>query len=89
MPRGIEEIRKHLADDIDNVPFLVKLFCDATPENSTEMIKLFQQYGEVVCCVGNGFNLENTPVFAQCDLSIGMEPLPKDCLNVHEEVSVL
>jgi hypothetical protein len=28
MPRGIDEIRKHLADDVDNVPLLVNLFTD-------------------------------------------------------------
>ena len=46
LPRGIENIRPHL-EAMDNVPLLVSLFTDCTPEATTEMLKIMQEYGEV------------------------------------------
>ncbi len=46
LPKGIENIRPHL-ETMDNVPLLVSLFTDCTPSNTTEMLKIMQEYGEV------------------------------------------
>ncbi len=46
LPRGIENIRPHL-ESMDNVPLLVSLFTDCTPESTAEMLKIMQEYGEV------------------------------------------
>ncbi len=46
LPKGIENIRPHL-QNMDNVPLLVSLFTDCTPETTTEMLKIMQEYGEV------------------------------------------
>ncbi|KAB0400688.1 hypothetical protein E2I00_008313, partial [Balaenoptera physalus] len=45
LPRGIHQVRPHL-QNIDNVPLLVPLFTDCTPETMCEMIKIMQEYGE-------------------------------------------
>ncbi|XP_038068108.1 transmembrane protein 94-like [Patiria miniata] len=74
LPRGIENIRPHL-EKVDNVPLLVPLFTDVTPETTQEMLKIMQDYGEVICCLGSSVNLLNMPLFAQADISIGVEPL--------------
>lgn len=66
LPRGIENIRPHL-ECIDNVPLLVSLFTDCTPEATKEMISIMQQYGEVVCVLGSSPNAENIGIFMQAD----------------------
>jgi hypothetical protein len=37
LPHGIEKIKRHIRE-VDNVPLLVKMFSDATPQNTTEMV---------------------------------------------------
>ncbi|XP_071496339.1 transmembrane protein 94-like [Diadema antillarum] len=87
LPRGISNIRPHL-ENIDNVPLLVPLFTDVTPETTREMIQIMQEYGEVVCCLGSSLNLTNAPIFAQADISIGLEPFPPHvCMSNEEAMS--
>ncbi|XP_064632802.1 transmembrane protein 94-like isoform X2 [Lineus longissimus] len=74
LPKGIENIRPHLKN-VDNVPLLVSLFTDCTPEATQEMIKIMQESGEVVCVIGSLGNMRNTPLFLQADISVGIQPL--------------
>ncbi|KAI7850621.1 hypothetical protein BDC45DRAFT_518069 [Circinella umbellata] len=74
LPRGIDQIRRHL-EDVDDIPLHVSLFAECTPEAIKEMIRIFQDYGEVVCCIGNALNAKNTESFALADMSIAMEPM--------------
>ncbi|KAI9298920.1 hypothetical protein K502DRAFT_298739 [Neoconidiobolus thromboides FSU 785] len=74
LPCGIETIRDHL-ENVDDIPLQVSLFAECSPEATVEMIKIFQEYGEVVCCIGNSLNHLNTPAFATADLGIAVEPL--------------
>ncbi len=37
LPHGIEKIKRHIRE-VDNVPLLVKMFSDATPQNTMEMV---------------------------------------------------
>ncbi|XP_067115085.1 endoplasmic reticulum magnesium-transporting P-type ATPase-like [Osmerus mordax] len=69
LPRGIENVRPHL-ENIDNVPLLVPLFTDCTPQTVCEMVKVMQDYGEVVCCLGSSQNINNNNVFLQSDISL-------------------
>ncbi|XP_041363282.1 transmembrane protein 94-like [Gigantopelta aegis] len=79
LPRGIENIRPHLRS-VDNVPLLVNLFTDCTAKTTREMIKILQEYGEVVLCFGSSMNMQNTPIFLQADCSFAIEPLfPQLC----------
>ncbi|XP_072846654.1 transmembrane protein 94 isoform X10 [Pogona vitticeps] len=79
LPRGIHQVRPHL-QNIDNVPLLVPLFTDCTPETMCEMIKIMQEYGEVTCCLGSSANLRNNGLFLQSDISIALDPLyPSRC----------
>ncbi|XP_037663978.1 transmembrane protein 94 isoform X10 [Choloepus didactylus] len=79
LPRGIHQVRPHL-QNIDNVPLLVPLFTDCTPETMCEMIKIMQEYGEVTCCLGSSANLRNSCLFLQSDVSIALDPLyPSRC----------
>uniref|UniRef100_A0A7M4EAC3 Transmembrane protein 94 n=1 Tax=Crocodylus porosus TaxID=8502 RepID=A0A7M4EAC3_CROPO len=102
LPRGIHQVRPHL-QNIDNVPLLVPLFTDCTPETMCEMIKIMQEYGEVTCCLGSSANLRNSCLFLQSDISIALDPLyPSRCswetfgyatsanmMNVSDELSPL
>ncbi|PVU96859.1 hypothetical protein BB559_002232 [Furculomyces boomerangus] len=57
LPRGIDSIRDHLAQ-VDDIPLQVSLFAESSPQATSEMFKIFSDYGEVVCCLSNqlGFN---------------------------------
>lgn len=74
LPRGIENIRPHL-NTVDNVPLQVSLFTDCTPELTQEMVKIMQEYGEIVCVVGSSASKLNTGIFLQANASIAIEPL--------------
>jgi len=39
------------------------------------MMKIFQEYGEVVCCIGSSLNAANAQAFAVADVSVAMEPM--------------
>jgi hypothetical protein len=63
LPRGVENIRSHIKS-VDDVPLLVSLFAECTPKSMKEMIKIFQEHGEVVCCIGSSLNEMNVECFA-------------------------
>ncbi|KAJ3342440.1 hypothetical protein HDU93_002198 [Gonapodya sp. JEL0774] len=63
LPRGIVNIRHHL-QEVDDIPLHVSLFAECSPESTEEMIRIFQEYGEVVCCIGSALNSSNTAAFA-------------------------
>eukprot|EP00095_Tigriopus_kingsejongensis_P007584 maker-scaffold506_size152672-snap-gene-0.29 protein:Tk07584 transcript:maker-scaffold506_size152672-snap-gene-0.29-mRNA-1 annotation:"Uncharacterized protein KIAA0195" len=82
LPRGIENIRPHL-ETMDNVPLLVSLFTDSTAETTKEMVKIMQEYGEVICVMGSSANYKNIPTFLQSDASMAIEPrYPQLCQAV-------
>ncbi|KAM8947320.1 transmembrane protein 94 [Pelodytes ibericus] len=79
LPRGIHQVRPHL-QNIDNVPLLVPLFTDCTPETMCEMIQIMQEYGEVTCCLGSSASNRNSGLYLQSDISISLDPLhPSRC----------
>uniref|UniRef100_A0A3B4ZJ83 Transmembrane protein 94 n=1 Tax=Stegastes partitus TaxID=144197 RepID=A0A3B4ZJ83_9TELE len=79
LPRGIHQVRPHLKN-IDNVPLLVPLFTDCTPDTMCEMMKIMQENKEVTCCLGSSANFRNSRLFVQSDLSIALDPLyPSQC----------
>lgn len=79
LPRGIHQVRPHLKN-IDNVPLLVPLFTDCTPETMCEMMKIMQENREVTCCLGSSANFRNSRLFLQSDISISLDPLyPSQC----------
>jgi len=36
------------------------------------MIRMYQENGEVVACIGNVLNIDNIKIFHQADISMGM-----------------
>ncbi|XP_040885348.1 transmembrane protein 94-like [Toxotes jaculatrix] len=80
LPRGIHQVRPHLKN-IDNVPLLVPLFTDCTPDTMCEMMKIMQENREVTCCLGSSANFRISRLFLQSDISIALDPLyPSQCL---------
>lgn len=80
LPKGIDQIRPHI-ENVDNVPLLVSLFTDCSPVTTYQMISIMQEYGEVVCVLGSGYNMDNMSTFLIADVSIGVEPLfPEVCV---------
>ena len=75
LPRGIENVRPHLKN-VDDIPLHVSLFADCNPSSIAEMIRIFQENGEVVLCVGNSLNLNNAQSFAAADISVTIDALP-------------
>ena len=68
LPRGVEHIREHL-QLVDDVPLHVSLFAECTHKSTREMIKIFQEQGEVVCCIGSSLNDLNVLSFAMVFVS--------------------
>ncbi|KAJ8953919.1 hypothetical protein NQ318_019159 [Aromia moschata] len=82
LPRGIDKIRPHI-ELIDNVPLLVSLFTDCTPTATREMLRIMQDYMEIVCIMGSSENCDNAGIFMQADASISVEPLyPQLCQKI-------
>ncbi|KAJ2693410.1 hypothetical protein GGH99_001168 [Coemansia sp. RSA 1285] len=75
LPRGIESIRPHLAD-VDDIPLQISLFAECTAASTREMVRIFQENGDVVCCIGSALADSNTLTFAAADLAVGVEPIP-------------
>ena len=79
LPKGIHQVRPHLRN-VDNVPLLVPLFTDCTTDAVREMIKIMQENGEVVMCIGNSWGPDNLGVFAQANVSLSIIP-ESTCLH--------
>ncbi len=75
LPHGTEAIREHIKE-VDNVPLLVPLFTDSTPETILEMIDILKEYHETVLCVGTGYRLASATAFEMADLTVIREALP-------------
>ncbi|KAJ2702444.1 hypothetical protein FB645_004263 [Coemansia sp. IMI 203386] len=75
LPRGIESIRPHLAE-VDDIPLQISLFAECAPDSTREMIGIFQENGDVACCIGSALADANTLTFAAADLAVGVEPIP-------------
>ncbi|KAI8848357.1 hypothetical protein BC829DRAFT_217530 [Chytridium lagenaria] len=73
LPRGVENIRSHLRD-VDDVPLHVSLFAECSPDSIREMVKIFQENGEIVCCIGSSLNQYNVDCFALADIAIAVDP---------------
>jgi len=74
MPWGIESIRPHL-QEVDDIPLHAPIFANALQHNIAEMIKIYQENGEVVCCLGNSADGHNSCVFAAADIAMSFEML--------------
>ena len=74
LPKGIKLIRPHI-ENTDNVPLLVPLFTDCIAPSIAEMMLIMQEYGEVVVCIGNSWNVDNIAIFSQANVSIAVEPV--------------
>ncbi len=69
LPRGVENIRGHI-EHVDDVPLHVSLFAECSPTSTQEMMKIFQENGEVVCCVGSSLNAFNVECFAMVNICL-------------------
>ncbi|KAI9998101.1 hypothetical protein PInf_002435 [Phytophthora infestans] len=72
LPHGVEAIKRHLAE-VDNVPLLVSLYTDSTPDTISEMISIFQENHEVVMGVGSSLKESNAPLFSKADLAVALQ----------------
>ncbi len=69
LPKGIENIRRHLDNEIDNVPLHVSLFTDSTKPAINEMMEIMKDYGEIVCCFGSSYSIGNNELFSTANVS--------------------
>lgn len=74
LPRGVDNVRSHL-ENVDDIPMHVSLFAECNASSVREMIKIFQDQGEVVCVVGSSMNLENTDCFSIADIAVALDPV--------------
>lgn len=72
LPHGVDAIKRHL-EDVDNVPLLVSLYTDSTPETIRDMLAIFQDHHEVVMGVGASLNERNAALFAKADTATALQ----------------
>lgn len=73
LPVGISSIQQHI-EEVDNVPLLVRLFCDASPELKAQLIQILQNNGEMVLSFGQATNPQHYLSQVQSDFSMGVLP---------------
>ena len=79
LPRGVSAIRAHL-ERVDNVPLLVSLFTDCRSADVKEMIRIYQENGESVMCMGSSLKVDNAECFMQADIAASLDPIPsREC----------
>ena len=72
----MENIKSHL-QNVDDIPLHVSLFAECSPISVREMIKVFQENGEVVCVIGSSMNLMNLECFSTADIAVAVDPIPR------------
>jgi len=78
LPRGISGIREHIRS-VDNVPLLLSLFTDCKTHSMKEMIRIYQENGETVFCLGSSLKADNAAIFEQADLAASLDPTERHC----------
>ncbi|KAA0197752.1 hypothetical protein FBUS_09293, partial [Fasciolopsis buskii] len=79
LPCGIDHIRPHL-QNVDNVPLQVSLFTDCSTESIRELIRIRQEYGEIVCVVGSAYSVDSLRLMQCGDVAVAIQPeIPKPC----------
>lgn len=73
LPRGIQAIRPHL-ESVDDIPLHVSIFAECNNQNSSEMMKIYQEAGEVVTVIGSCRSIRNSKCFGTAHLAIGSDP---------------
>lgn len=74
LPRGIQAIRPHL-ESVDDIPLHVSIFAECNGQNAAEMMKIYQESGEIVCVIGSCRSIRNSKCFGTAHLAIGADPL--------------
>ncbi|XP_047127529.1 transmembrane protein 94 isoform X2 [Hydra vulgaris] len=84
LPKGIQCMRAHL-EEVDDVPLLVPLFTDCTPQAVCDMINIMQDYDDIVCCIGSSLNLQNHTIFSSADVSISVNPILRNVCTTKDQ----
>lgn len=72
LPRGVHNIRPHLAN-VDDIPLHVSIFAECNGESAAEMIRIYQEAGEVVTVVGSCRSERNSGCFGVGHFAIGID----------------
>lgn len=84
LPQGIKEIKSRLIENSDNVPLLVSMFSDSSKPDILEMVKIYQQFGELPIVIGGCLDPRNTLIYQAADISIGIKTLNcRDCSSCY------
>ena len=75
LPQGIAEIKSRLTENSDNVPLLVSMFSDSSKSDILEMVKIYQQHGELPIVIGGCLHPQNILIYQAADISIGVKTL--------------
>jgi hypothetical protein len=73
LPHGLREVRRHL-EEVDNVPLLVNLFTECTPENIAGMTRIMQRFGEAPVVMSSALRYHSPELFRVGDSSIALIP---------------
>jgi hypothetical protein len=77
LPVGVSSVRDHLVE-VDNVPLLVSLFADSDTASICEMLRIYQENGEVIFCMGSSLKPANALAFLQANVAASFNPTPRE-----------
>lgn len=80
LPRGVHNVRPHLLA-VDDIPLRISLFAECSPATSAEMIRIYNEHGEVVLVLGGAYSPRNLGVFEVAPVGIAIEPALKDLIH--------
>ena len=84
LPRGIQAIRPHL-ESVDDIPLHVSIFAECDSSNSSEMMRIYQEWGEIVSVIGSVRSIRNSECFGTAHLAIGSDSFSVDpCDNLDQ-----
>jgi magnesium-transporting ATPase (P-type) len=84
LPHSVQQVRHHL-EHVDDIPLHVSLFAECSPPAITEMIHIFQEYGDIVCAMGSSLNDRNATQFASANIGVSIEPISRQLYRERPE----
>lgn len=89
LPFGLAKIKKHLEDNVDDIPLRVRIFCNSDKKRQEQMFCFYQENYDVVACIGNVLNSENLRSFIKANVAIGMMIEPSyRCKRCNGRISI-
>lgn len=80
-PSGVTEVRQYIEQTQDDMPLRVSVHTNCTKKAITDMIRLMQDQGEIVCVMGASVNAASSEPYRVADVAFSVPPQRPECLD--------